>query len=87
MMKIHGCKKCQGALVLDKDEFGWYEQCIQCGYTADIPLEKAVKKPQDTDQAIVFNPSERDLVKQWKQDKISSFLPIETVNNQAEDIY
>jgi ribosomal protein S27AE len=35
------CPKCGGNLFLDNDHFGWYEECLQCGYTRN--LQKVVK--------------------------------------------
>jgi ribosomal protein S27AE len=36
-LKIDGCPKCgRGVIALDKDEYGWYEYCLQCGYTHDL---------------------------------------------------
>jgi len=28
------CPKCGGNVYLDKDEYGWYEQCLQCSFTS-----------------------------------------------------
>ena len=36
MMKVQRCKRCHGAMILDRDEFGWYEECMQCGHTQDV---------------------------------------------------
>lgn len=30
------CHKCGGNVYLDWDYYGWYEQCLQCGYTRDL---------------------------------------------------
>lgn len=35
------CPKCGGSVYLDSDHFGWYEECLQCGYTRN--LQKVVK--------------------------------------------
>jgi hypothetical protein len=35
------CPKCGGNVYLDNDHFGWYEECLQCGYTRN--LQKVVK--------------------------------------------
>ena len=37
MMKTNRCRKCGGDLLIDKDYYGWYEECIQCGYIQDLP--------------------------------------------------
>jgi hypothetical protein len=28
------CPKCGGNLYLDSDQYGWYEQCLQCSFTS-----------------------------------------------------
>jgi hypothetical protein len=30
------CPKCHGSLFLDRDRYGWYEQCLQCGYEKSL---------------------------------------------------
>ena len=27
------CPRCGGNIYLDKDYYGWYEQCLQCSHT------------------------------------------------------
>ncbi len=44
--KIRGCPKCGGSLIVDKDEDGWFEQCINCAYRNDLQVHaEAVRKP------------------------------------------
>jgi len=39
VISLNSCPKCQGDMVLDnKDEYGWYEQCLQCGYLRDLEV-------------------------------------------------
>jgi hypothetical protein len=34
---LNSCPRCNGDMVLgNKDEYGWYEQCLQCGYLRDL---------------------------------------------------
>ncbi len=33
------CPKCGGKLLLDKDHYGWYEQCFQCAFTRDLRVD------------------------------------------------
>jgi len=90
MMKIHGCKKCGGSLVLDKDEFGWYEQCIQCGYTRDITLDKTLKKHYMAEHMpanVNADTNTQNMVDMWKQDKIPAFEPLKITKNLEEDAY
>jgi len=36
--KLKGCTRCGGDLVIEKDvNYGWYEQCIQCSFSRDLP--------------------------------------------------
>jgi hypothetical protein len=30
------CLKCGGSVYLDSDQFGWFEQCLQCGHVSDL---------------------------------------------------
>ncbi len=30
------CPKCGGNLWLHNDHYGWYEECLQCGFTLDL---------------------------------------------------
>jgi len=34
--KLKSCPKCGGDLYIDSDYHGWYEQCLQCGYMAEL---------------------------------------------------
>jgi len=37
MLKIKGCPRCEkGNIAFDRDQYGWYEYCIQCGYQRDL---------------------------------------------------
>jgi hypothetical protein len=34
---LKSCPKCKtGAVGVDRDQYGWYEYCIQCGYIRDL---------------------------------------------------
>lgn len=32
LLKTKSCPRCRGNLYIDKDIYGWYEECFQCGY-------------------------------------------------------
>ena len=34
--KLKSCPRCDGDMFIDRDLYGWYEQCIQCGYARDL---------------------------------------------------
>jgi len=37
MWKLKGCNRCGGDVFMDKDEYGWYQECLQCGHRAELP--------------------------------------------------
>jgi uncharacterized protein (DUF983 family) len=52
-LKIEGCPRCKnGKLSLEKDFYGWYEYCLQCGYERDLPdlskINKVIVKVGET---------------------------------------
>ena len=37
MLRLTICPKCtKGDVTLDRDYYGWYEYCLQCGYMHDL---------------------------------------------------
>ncbi len=36
MWKFRRCPRCNGDVFLDRDEYNWYEHCIQCGHARDL---------------------------------------------------
>ena len=34
--KLKSCPRCRGDLFMEKDHYGWYEQCLQCGFLKDL---------------------------------------------------
>ena len=36
MLRLKSCPRCKGDIWLDWDHYGWYEQCLQCGYMHDL---------------------------------------------------
>ena len=45
MLRLKSCPKCKGDVLLDQDQYGWYEQCIQCGYLSDLQKVVEVRRP------------------------------------------
>jgi hypothetical protein len=45
------CPKCGGSVYLDSDQFGWYEQCLQCGFISD--LDKNIEVIEKKRKAVV----------------------------------
>jgi hypothetical protein len=41
------CSKCGGSVYLDSDYFGWYEECLQCGFVSDLQkIVEVTHKPE-----------------------------------------
>jgi len=36
--RLDRCPKCKGFLMREKDRYGLYEQCMQCGYIHDLQI-------------------------------------------------
>lgn len=55
-LKPEGCVRCKkGDVALDKDQYGWYEYCLQCGYIRDLPdmVEPDLpKRKEETGKAV-----------------------------------
>ena len=46
--RLKSCPRCKGDIVIERDRWGWYEQCIQCGYLRDLemPIDVEIKSEQ-----------------------------------------
>ncbi len=57
MLRFKSCPRCKGDVLIDRDVYGWYQQCLQCGYQRD--LKNMVKdKPQRPPEAEKVNRAE-----------------------------
>ena len=36
MLNLKGCPRCQGDLITNRDMYGEYKECLQCGYMLDV---------------------------------------------------
>lgn len=36
MLRSKSCPRCRGNVLIDRDVYGWYQQCLQCGYQRDL---------------------------------------------------
>ena len=45
MIKFKGCPKCRGDLYLATDIYGRYFNCLQCGFTRDLPAVEVKAAP------------------------------------------
>ena len=43
--RFNSCPRCKGDIMLgNKDKYGWYEQCLQCGYLRDPEIIVQVER-------------------------------------------
>ena len=38
LLKLDCCPRCKGPVIIDRDYYGRYEQCLYCGYLRDIEI-------------------------------------------------
>ena len=50
MLRLKACPRCKGDVVFERDAWGWYEQCIQCGYLRDLQNEDEVERQQTKEE-------------------------------------
>ena len=55
MLKFKGCPKCQGTLALASDMYGRYVNCLQCGFTRDLP--DTLPQPEAAQPAGIAKPA------------------------------
>ena len=48
MIYFKACPRCQGDMSLDSDQYGWYMECLQCGYEAHVQNHPSKAKPAPT---------------------------------------
>ena len=55
--KLETCPKCKGHLILEKDNFGTYQQCLQCGYLHDLETFPIIvnENPEDNEEPAVIH--------------------------------
>jgi hypothetical protein len=49
--RLESCPKCKGRLLLEKDNYGSYQQCLQCGYIHDLETITWIDEPINDPQA------------------------------------
>lgn len=54
-LKKEACPRCQkGDIALDKDQYGWYEYCLQCGYVHDLPDSVDFYLPEPREEKVTI---------------------------------
>ena len=42
-IRFKACPRCKGDILLDKDRYGFYLECIQCAHMIDLPQLRVSK--------------------------------------------
>ncbi len=50
MWRLKSCIRCNGDSFLEKDYYGWYEVCLQCGYRYDLKTAVSVTEKEELHQ-------------------------------------
>ena len=45
MLRLKSCPRCKGDIVVERDHYGWYEQCFYCGYIRDLGSKGKINEP------------------------------------------
>ncbi len=53
MLQLKGCPRCQGALKTNRDMYGEYKECLQCGYMLDIEKPDGLYSMARTEMALL----------------------------------
>ena len=55
MWRLKGCQKCGGDVFIEKDAYGWYQECLQCGWRDELTVPvKTAGQPATKDKAPVL---------------------------------
>ncbi|MBI4220189.1 MAG: hypothetical protein HY682_08620 [Chloroflexi bacterium] len=46
MIYFRACIRCKGDVLMDRDAFGGYFKCLQCGFSRDIPAREERNGPK-----------------------------------------
>ena len=63
MLRLTSCPKCKGNVMIDRDEYGWYEYCVQCGHTRDMGSVVEAHEPYREGQKLEKRPISKDKIK------------------------
>ena len=43
MIYFKACPRCKGDMTLTGDHYGWFKECLMCGYEADVESDAGTK--------------------------------------------
>ena len=57
MIKLKACPKCHGDLYLQRDQYGRYMSCLQCGYLKELLGELLEETPEKLTAISITEPT------------------------------
>jgi len=48
--RLKSCPRCRGDMFLDRDNTGWYEECLQCGHLVELEPTSISREQQLADK-------------------------------------
>ncbi len=45
MIYFKACPRCNGDMTLTGDHYGWFKECLMCGYEADVEGDSGMEMP------------------------------------------
>jgi hypothetical protein len=55
MLYAKACPRCSGDIKLDKDNYGVYAKCLQCGFNKDFVTRKSTSSPMPGESGLVMD--------------------------------
>ena len=71
-LRIGGCTHCRnGEVFIEHDQYGWYECCLQCGYSRDLPdiVHPALARERSEEKVAVPQRRSRSMKAKWEASK------------------
>ena len=61
MLYMKACPRCHGDVKLDRDNYGVYAKCLQCGFNRDFTIKRRNMPvmPDEVEEAPVEQPKRR----------------------------
>lgn len=61
--RLDRCPKCKGYVMLQRDRYGLYEECLQCGYVHDLlTVAEAEQRQAEEEKSEVFSTLQSQMV-------------------------
>ena len=66
MWRFNNCPRCGGDIYIEKDKTGWYENCLQCGYTHEKQTMPVINKSYENSDSTQYLSAVEDVTSSVK---------------------